>query len=354
MADVLTQAGIPANTFSVDGQQICLAGEAGEGPLQTVVSENGVPDFNEDPSIDNMIDVIKALNNATTADSGFYAETWSSKFLDALDKQQLLKEEVDATTVTATFPGSTTAKELAMVTRIMQTRESRGSKRDIFYVGDTGYDTHSNLEKTLTNNFIRINDAMEAFVEELKNIGLWESTVVIQFSEFARTLDPNTGNGTDHAWGGQHFMFGGGVNGSHVLGHYPIDFNEGDADRIALSRGRMIPTTPWDAVWKGTAEWFGIPAAGTGMNKVLPMHKNFPLSALFSQADLFNPPIIAQSLETTTSEAVIDHHSLGRQHSLSHEAVLLQDSLGVETPLTQEPFIDHHSLTREVPIPERN
>ena len=82
----------------------------------------------------------------------------------------------------------------------MQTRESRNSKRDIFYVQDGGYDTHSNVDISLINNFNRINGVIQAFVDEVNVLGLWDNTVVVQFSEFARTLDPNTGDGTDHGW----------------------------------------------------------------------------------------------------------------------------------------------------------
>ena len=85
-------------------------------------------------------------------------------------------------------------------------------------------------------------------------------------------------------------MFGGAVNGGHVFGKYPTDFEQGDADKLALSRGRMIPTTPWDAMWKGTAEWFGIPPDTPEMDKVLPMHGNFPPETLLSEADLFVAP----------------------------------------------------------------
>ena len=147
MADVLTQAGIPTNTFSIDGHQVILAGEVGEGPGQSVVSGSGVPEFNAYPSINNMNDVIKTLNKVTTADSGFHAETWSSKLSESLTKQQLLKQEVDNTVVTTTFPDSSIAEEFEMVTRIMQTWAARGSKRDIFFVEDSGYDTHCELNK---------------------------------------------------------------------------------------------------------------------------------------------------------------------------------------------------------------
>lgn len=82
-------------------------------------------------------------------------------------------------------------------------------------------------------------------------------------------------------------MLGGSIKGGKVLGQYPSDFEEGEDNPIALSRGRMVPTTPWDAMWKGAAEWFGIPATGPEMEKVLPMHKNFPPELLYGKDDLF-------------------------------------------------------------------
>lgn len=295
MADSLTQAGIRTNMFSIDGQQTLLTGEAGQGPSQFILSGSGISAFNPSESIPGMNDVIKQLNNQTSAASGFMAETWSSKLSDSLNKQKLLKDEIDATTVTATFPSGSTADEFELITRIMQTRDARGAKRDIFFLSDGGYDTHSNVDAALINNFGRIDGAINAFVEELNNIGLWENTVLVQFSEFARTLDPNTGDGTDHAWGGQHFVLGGALqNGGKVLGEYPTDFNQGDPAKLALSRGRMIPTTPWDAMWKPVVEWFGIAPNSPEMDKVLPMHKNFPAGKLYSEADFFGSAPAAQ------------------------------------------------------------
>lgn len=177
-----------------------LTGEAGQGPTQFILSSNGLSSFNAQPTVPQMDEAIKSLNNDTTVDSGFFATSWSAKLSDALTKQQSLKSDVDATVVTTIFPGGSTSDEFEMVTRIMQTREARNSKRDIFYVQDGGYDTHSNVDISLINNFNRINGVIQAFVDEVNVLGLWESTVVVQFSEFARTLDPNTGDGTDHGW----------------------------------------------------------------------------------------------------------------------------------------------------------
>ena len=143
MADLLTQAGVPTNLFSINGQQVALVGQIGKSSSQYILSSNGLTAFNSNPSITNMNDVIKAINNDTTADSGFHAETWSSKLTESLDRQKSLKENVDLTNVTTIFPtDSDISNQLKLVTRIMQTRVSRGVKRDIFYVQDGGYDTH--------------------------------------------------------------------------------------------------------------------------------------------------------------------------------------------------------------------
>jgi uncharacterized protein (DUF1501 family) len=58
------------------------------------------------------------------------------------------------------------------------------------------------VDENLIINFGRINSAIQAFVAELKVLNLWNSTTVVQFSDFSRTLNPNTGDGSDHGWYG--------------------------------------------------------------------------------------------------------------------------------------------------------
>ena len=59
----------------------------------------------------------------------------------------------------------------------------------------TGFDTHQNADARLISKFTSMNAAFVAFVAELKALNLWESTVLVQFSEFGRTLDSNTNFG---------------------------------------------------------------------------------------------------------------------------------------------------------------
>jgi hypothetical protein len=58
-------------------------------------------------------------------------------------------------------------------------------------------------------------------------------------SDFGRTLTVN-GDGTDHGWGGHHFVVGGAVKGKQVVGSYPDLATNGPTD---AGNGRLIPTT---------------------------------------------------------------------------------------------------------------
>jgi cullin-associated NEDD8-dissociated protein 1 len=138
----------------------------------------------------------------------------------------------------------------------------------------------------LSNRFKEVNDGIEAFVSELQNMGLWDNVALIQVSDFARTLNPNSGDGTDHAWGGNYMLLGGSVKGGQILGEYPHDLT--DDGPLTLGRGRMIPTTPWDAVFHGIATWLGVPESE--MTNVVPNIQNFESSLLFSDNDMFNGP----------------------------------------------------------------
>ncbi len=77
------------------------------------------------------------------------------------------------------------------------------SKTRIVNSLDKGFDTHADVEERLSKLFLEINDAFEAFSNEMKAQYIWHNVTLIQLSDFARTLSPNGGDGTDHAWGKQ-------------------------------------------------------------------------------------------------------------------------------------------------------
>ncbi len=64
------------------------------------------------------------------------------------------------------------------------------------------------MEENLNNLFSQINGAFDSLSQEMKAMSLWNNVTLIQTSDFARTLNPNGGDGTDHAWGGNYMMMG--------------------------------------------------------------------------------------------------------------------------------------------------
>ena len=81
--------------------------------------------------------------------------------------------------------------------------------------------------------------------------------------------------------GGNHFVLSGSLNGSQIFGRYP----SGLADDAALNigRGRIIPTSSWEAIWAPLAHWFGVEEAA--LPDVLPNMNNF--DNIITKAELF-------------------------------------------------------------------
>jgi hypothetical protein len=107
-------------------------------------------------------------------------------------------------------------------------------------------------------------------------------------------------------------MFGGAVKGGKILGEYPDSLTT-DGD-LTLGRGRIIPSTPWDAVFKGIAKWAGVP--DNKVNMVCPNLGKFG-SFLFEDDDMFyfgpgSPCSIDQECDDNNDEGTTDVCVLGK------------------------------------------
>ena len=217
VADVLTKNGNNVGSFSVDRYSIALIGKPGMSDAPMIVNRNGVPD----KYLDDISDYIPNLHKETTADSGYFGETWSASLIEGLSTNDVLSAELKNVEVGTAFPNSYLARQLETVARLIATRESRGVDTDVFYVETggkcwvkcvdsiihqkfssltlfflVGFDTHSNVEENLSARFIGVNEGIEAFAAELKRLRVWNNVTTIQTSDFARTLNPNGGDGT--------------------------------------------------------------------------------------------------------------------------------------------------------------
>ena len=126
--------------------------------------------------------------------------------------------------------------------KLISLRSVLESERDLFVVKHGDYDHHSNLDDALSEKLAIVDRALTTFVDEMKGAEMWNNVTIVTVSDFGRTLTSN-GIGTDHAWGGNHIIMGGAVRVAQVHGQFPNTLTS-DGDLI-ISRGRVIPTTPW-------------------------------------------------------------------------------------------------------------
>ena len=94
--------------------------------------------------------------------------------------------------------------------RLANIRLQPRSRTHALQVSLGGFDAHKDLAESLDANLDQVDNAIGAFVDELRNASLLDSVAIFSQSDFARTLTSN-GQGTDHGWGGHHFLIGGGV-----------------------------------------------------------------------------------------------------------------------------------------------
>jgi uncharacterized protein (DUF1501 family) len=94
----------------------------------------------------------------------------------------------------------------------------KGIGTKVFWVQTGGYDTHSAQgvnpnNGTYSSLMNTLSTALSSFYNDLRNQGLLQDTLVIQFSEFGRRITENGSQGTDHGAAAIMLAMGGGVNG---------------------------------------------------------------------------------------------------------------------------------------------
>jgi uncharacterized protein (DUF1501 family) len=74
-----------------------------------------------------------------------------------------------------------------------------------------------------------LNDAIAAFVADLKQQGNFERVLLMTFSEFGRRVQENANGGTDHGAAAPMFLLGGAIKPG-LFGRYPslTDLDHGD------------------------------------------------------------------------------------------------------------------------------
>jgi uncharacterized protein (DUF1501 family) len=154
--------------------------------------------------------------------------------------------------------------QLGGVARMIAARKQLGAKRQVFFVGVGGFDNHDSLgnHPPLLKG---LDAAFKNFYDALVSLGVVDNVITFTASDFGRTLLTNQG-GSDHGWGGHHFIMGGAVKGGDIYGSFPQVVRDG-IDYLD-TQGNAIPTTSVDQYAATLARWMGV--SDSSMSDVLP------------------------------------------------------------------------------------
>ena len=120
------------------------------------------------------------------------------KLQTTLARTVVLDAALADVTLTESFSDDSLSAQLEQVASVVAARGTLGSNRDVFFVELIGFDTHSDMDDTLSGLLGYVNNALGSFVAEMKAQGTWGNVTIVSASDFGRTLTSN-GLGTDHA-----------------------------------------------------------------------------------------------------------------------------------------------------------
>jgi uncharacterized protein (DUF1501 family) len=216
---------------------------------------------------------MSALTSLLTADSGLSLvqaanNTMSNSIADAAALEAALAK---TTPFKTQFPTTSLGSQLQQVAQIIQVQSYLGMSRQIFFCSLGGFDTHAGELETHNNLYPQLSQALAAFYAATQELGVAQNVTTFTESDFSRTFQPTTTDGSDHAWGSHHLVLGGAVQGGQIYGQFPTFELAGPNDTD--TRGRWIPTTSIDQYGATLCSWFGIP--DSALATVFPNFANF-------------------------------------------------------------------------------
>jgi len=100
----------------------------------------------------------------------------------------------------------------------------------VYYVSLGSFDTHVGQSGQQQRLFTEMNDAIKAFVADLKSKNRFQDVMLMSFSEFGRRVAQNASGGTDHGTANNMFFISGGLKQKGMLNALPdlSDLQDGD------------------------------------------------------------------------------------------------------------------------------
>ena len=179
----------------------------------------------------------------------------------SIGAQAQLNGALSGVALASPFPAANPlADQLKLVARLIGARSALGARRQVFFVSLGGFDLHDSLLALQPGLLGKLSDALVAFHAATVELGVADQVTAFTASDFGRTLASN-GDGSDHGWGGHHFVVGGAVRGQAFYGTPPpvsIGNTGAAQDQWHVGQGRLLPSTSSAQYAATLARWFGV------------------------------------------------------------------------------------------------
>ena len=263
-ADIIRSLNAPSlvsMNISLSGQNTFLTGQQAFG--YSVGSSGATALSGYDPLAKNNLNAVRStgVDSALGADyRSLFEQAYAGTTRDAADSFFEFTSALTGINLATAIPsGNSLASNLAMIARIAAANGKFGARRQVFFVQLGGFDMHDELINNQVTLLRTISQALGMFSTALSEFGLQDKVTLFSASDFGRTLSSN-GNGSDHAWGGNHFVLGGAVKGGNVFGNREQGFYPDlqNLSAIDTGQGRLIPGVAVDEYARDLLSWFGV------------------------------------------------------------------------------------------------
>ncbi|MEY4980060.1 MAG: hypothetical protein RLZZ352_2330 [Pseudomonadota bacterium] len=248
---VFTSVSAAGNVTFLSGRSVTQYQVGEDGPLRI----NSLASSSLFGSVDHKA-TLESVISSSGHNSAFQSE-YARIVRRTMDTTEMLRTALAGTSIAA-LPSSlasvSLAKQLRVVAQMIAAGSSLGMKRQVFMVTMDGFDTHSKQMSNQPVLMSRVAQSTDWFLRAVQGAGLLNTTTLFSASDFGRTLTSN-GDGSDHGWGGHHFVAGGAVQGGNIYGQFPITALGTDTD---VGSGRLLPTTSVTQYAATLGRWMGL------------------------------------------------------------------------------------------------
>jgi uncharacterized protein (DUF1501 family) len=281
LADQLATLNVNASVppmISTGGNNLFVTGAASQALVIPISGSFGLNGFSSSAAdgarrsaLAQLLNVDQSINLIQAAQSIMSGALASSAILNPI------LTTTDAT-LSGRFAGLTSnfSQQLLAIAKVIEARSTLGASRQVFLATLGSFDTHTDQLDEQQTLFSQMDQGLTAFHGAMADIGAGSSVTSFTLSDFSRNFLPNTGGGTDHAWGSHPLVIGDAVKGGSIYGTMPTLELSGPDD--AANLGRWIPTIAVDQFAATLASWFG--ADASALAAVLPNLSAFSPSTL--------------------------------------------------------------------------